>query len=159
MTNGDIKGKIPIMSFYFGPVNVGWIYIDPPYFEISTFDRQDIDFTTLTDYYPDLVIMNLHLKKVRHHFADSYIIRIHSKEVKRIFKYIPLEFKSYNEYFQKLLASLYNSKTARRGDWLLAGRRASPAEFKALQQLVYTLYLLEMGEYITYPLLTETEDT
>ena len=150
MTEEDIKGKVPIMSFYFGPVNVGWIYIEPPHFEIRTFNRQDIDYTALTDYYPDIVIMNLHLKNVRHSFADSYIIRIHSKEVKEAFKTISSEFDPYKAYYHKIVDSLSQSTTS-------SSYEFSPTELKTLKQLVYSLYLLGMHEYIEYPLLTDEE--
>lgn len=151
MKEEDIKGKVPIMSFYFGPVNVGWIYIEPPYFEIRTFNRADIDFSTLTDYYPDLVVINLHLKCIRHYFEDSYILRIHSKDVKETFKHIPPAFEPYNEYFQKIVNSLSQNTAPSNYEF-------SPTELKTLKQLVYALHLLSMDEFITYPFLTE-EDT
>jgi len=145
---------IPIMSFYFGPVNVGWIYIEPPHFEIRTFKRDTIDFDTLVDYYPDIVLVNLHMKFIRAHFADSYILRIHSKDVKEMFKTTPTSFESYKVYFEKIINSLSTSTAEPSYKCPFS---FSPTELKSLKQLVYTLHLLEMDKYITHPLLTEED--
>lgn len=150
------KGNVPIMSFYFGPVNVGWLYIEPPHFEIRTFRRSDIDFDSLTDYYPDLVLINLHIKEMRHYFADAYILKIRSKDVKDAFKEVTSEFEPYKEYFDKILHAIYvtNFDATSATPWVLAGRRASLVEIKTMKQLVWGLHLLEMNQYITLPLFT-----
>jgi hypothetical protein len=159
MREEDIQVKAPIMSFYFGLVDVGWIYLEPPHLEIRNFQRADIDFDTLADYYPDLVITNLHLKNIQHYFSDAYILRIQSKDVKEAFKTSLPKFEPYMEYFDRIYSSIYVSttKSINQPPWILGGYRLSPAEKKTLKQLVYTLYLLEMNKYITYPLLTEED--
>lgn len=152
-----------IMSFYFGPIRVGWVYIEPPHFETGSFSRQEVDYETLEAYYPDLVTMNIHLKLVRERFSDAAVVKIQSRNAKEFFKAKartererrnhPTTFdieERFREYFYKI------SRAIRTSDNKLF-YSASTVEFKSLQQAVYTLYLLAADKFIDEPLLIDED--
>jgi hypothetical protein len=71
---------------------------------------------------------------------------VNSRDVKGAFKHTPETFEPYKEYYEKISSFLSSEKSF------------SPTEVKSLKQLVFGLHLLDMDQYITFPLLTD-EDT
>ena len=134
------KNLSSVISIYYGTFSCSWVIIAPPHIEFHYFCRYEADkhYKIMSDYYPELVIVNRYNHKNLHNiFESSSIVKVSTKDVNRFFeiKWKKKPEKIYIDYYLCIMREL-------------EGLREYP-EFKSLTQAIYTLYELEQTEFIS----------
>lgn len=143
--NDDIKA---VVSIYYGFITSAWVYICPPYIEVTPFENllSEDQYDNLFDYFPDIVVVNKHYPKIlKQTFSSCPIIQVRSKDVKSFFshsyaKINGKDLQPYSDYYKRI--SKYFEPLQK-------------ASEKALKQCVFTVALYDWKYFLDNKLWVE----
>lgn len=139
-TNSILNTK-SIISLFYGVTNSAWVYLCPPYIEITPFESLFLQdkYSILQDYLPDIVVINKdRYKTLRGIFSDSPIVTVKIKDVKQFFSGPCLiagkSQQSYVDYCKKI-ETYFNIEKSKQ-------------KKSALQQCVFSIAMYELKYFI-----------